>query len=226
VSLRVRQNTRGAGESSIADVFGSASAQRSNLRFADGLLRPPRASDNSRLSQAQNARCGALRIAARQARRGQGVAITFVYKYAISRTMAFEAEYHPNLRLTLREKREMLKRAIVIWMLVDGTLVGETYGLPLDGNDMMPGCPRDPQSIYCYSTTILRAHQGRGYGSILKAAFIGRVSKDFRRVYGHARPGGSQALNVKFGARLGRTFRNWFETGEDYRVYVLHLRKK
>jgi GNAT superfamily N-acetyltransferase len=154
------------------------------------------------------------------------VAITFAYKYAIAKTMAFEEEYHPNLRLKLREKREMLKRAIVIWMLVDGELVGETYGMPLDGKDVMPGCPRDPKSIYCYSTTILRAFQGKGYGEILKAAFIGRVSKDFRRIYGHARPGASQALNVKFGARLGKTFKNWFETGEDYRVYVLNLGRK
>jgi GNAT superfamily N-acetyltransferase len=154
------------------------------------------------------------------------VAITFRYKYAISRTMAFENEYHSNLQLSLREKREMLKRAVVIWMFVDGKLVGETYGMPLDGKDVMPGCPRDPHSIYCYSSTILKAHQGKGYGAILKAAFIGRVSRDFRRIYGHARPGASQALNVKFGARLGKTFKNWFDTGEDYRVYVLELGKK
>lgn len=138
--------------------------------------------------------------------------------------MDFEREYHPNLRLSLREKRETLKRAIVIWMLVDGKLVGETYGMPLDGKDVMPGCPRDPRSMYCYSTTILSHYKGKGYGSILKAAFIGRVSKDFWRIYGHARPGGSQALNVKFGARLGKTFKNWFDTGEDYRVYVLNLK--
>lgn len=152
------------------------------------------------------------------------MAITFKYKYAISKTMGFESEYHSNLQLSLREKRHTLKRAIVIWMLVDGKLAGETYGMPLDGKDLMPGCPRDPHSIYCYSTTILSGYKGKGYGSILKAAFIGRVSKDFRKIYGHARPGGSQALNVKSGARLGKTFKNWFDTGEDYRAYVLSLR--
>lgn len=151
------------------------------------------------------------------------MAITFVYKYPIAKTMDFEKEYHPNLRLSLREKRKMLKDAIVIWMFVDGELAGETFGMPLSKKDRMPGCPDDPEAIYCYSNTILRAHQGRGYGSILKAAFIGRVSRDFRRIYGHARPGASQALNVKFGARLGHTFANWYETGEDYRVYVLDL---
>jgi len=64
---------------------------------------------------------------------------------------------------------------------------------------------------------------GKGYGSILKAAFIGRVSPHFHRIYGHARPGASQALNKKFGARFLHTHRNWFQTGEDYKSYVLDL---
>ena len=153
------------------------------------------------------------------------MAITFRFKYPISRTMAFEREYHPNLRLTLREKRELLKSAIAIWMLEDGKLVGETYGVPWGGTEEMAGLPRDPHAIYCFSNTILRKYQGKGYGAILKAAFIGRVSRDFKRIYGHARPGASQALNKKFGARLGKTYQNWFETGEDFRMYVLPLGK-
>jgi hypothetical protein len=151
------------------------------------------------------------------------VAITFRSTYPIERTMAFEREYHPNLRLTLPEKQHLLQRAIVIWMFERGRLVGETYGIPLDGQDEMPGCPRDPHSIYCYSNTILGKHKGKGYGSILKAAFIGRVSPHFHRIYGHARPGASQALNKKFGARFLHTHRNWFQTGEDYKSYVLDL---
>lgn len=138
--------------------------------------------------------------------------------------MAFEREYHPNLRLTLSEKSQLLTNAICIWMFDRGKLVGETYGLPLDAFPEIPqGCPRDPQAIYCYSTTILGKHQHKGYGRILKAAFIGRVSKDFQRIYGHARPGGSQALNKSFGARLGHTYKNWYNTGEDFRLYVLNL---
>lgn len=153
------------------------------------------------------------------------MAITFRFHYPIERTMAFEREYHPNLRLKLPEKRELLmgKSAISIWMLVDGKLVGETYGVPWGAREEMPGFPRDPEAIYCYSNTILRKYQGKGYGAILKAAFIGRVSRDFKRIYGHARQGASQALNKKFGARLGKTYKNWFDTGEDYRVYVLEL---
>jgi hypothetical protein len=151
------------------------------------------------------------------------LAITFRSLYPVSKTMAFELEYHPNLRLRLAEKRELLKRAIILWMFEDEELVGETYGIALDGRDEMPGCPHDPHSIYCYSNTILGKHKGQGYGSILKAAFIGRVSRDFCRIYGHARPGASQALNKKFGAHLLTTYENWFQTGEDYALYVLPL---
>ena len=150
--------------------------------------------------------------------------ITFRFRYPISRTMAFEREYHPNLRLTLSEKRRFLKNAITIWMFDRGKLVGETYGIPLDRYEDLPeGCPRDPHSIYCYSNTILKKYQHQGYGRILKAAFIGRVARDFRKIYGHARPGASQALNKSFGARLGPTRKNWYNTGEDYRLYILHL---
>jgi hypothetical protein len=160
-----------------------------------------------------------------QLSKGFPVAITFRSSYPIERTMVFEREYHPNLRLTLPEKQHLLKRAIVIWMFERGRLVGETYGISLDGQDEMPGCPRDPESIYCYSNTILGNYKGKGYGSILKAAFIGRVSPHFHHIYGHARPGASQALNKKFGAHFLHTYHNWFQTGEDYKSYVLELEK-
>jgi hypothetical protein len=153
------------------------------------------------------------------------LAITFRFSYPIERTMAFEREYHPRLRLTLEDKRALLgsRSAVAIWMLDRGKLVGETYGVPWNGKDDLIGFPPDPEAIYCYSNTILSKYQGKGYGSILKAAFIGRVSRDFKRIYGHARPGPSQELNKKFGARMGKTYKDWFGTGEDYRIYVLPL---
>ena len=152
------------------------------------------------------------------------MALTFRSHYPIPRTMDFELEYHPNLRLSLPEKEHLLKHALTIWMLEDDKLVGETYGIPLDGKFEMPeGCPIDPQAIYCYSTTILGKYKNKGYGRILKANFLGRVARDFRRVYGHARPGPSQRLNVSFGAKLGKTYKNWYGTNESYRAYVLNL---
>jgi hypothetical protein len=159
---------------------------------------------------------------------GSRVSITFKFAYPISRTMAFEREHHKNLRFTLPEKRELLKEAVTIWMFEDGKLVGETYGMPLDARtgEVPEGCPVDPDSIYCYSNTILGKYKGKGYGRILKAAFIGLVSRDFKRIYGHARPGASQALNKRFGARFLGTYKNWYGTGEDYRLYVIRIQEK
>jgi hypothetical protein len=164
---------------------------------------------------------------ARSTREDRQMAITFQFHYPIERTMAFEMEYHPNLRLTLADKRDLLqtRSAVSIWMFDGPRLVGETYGVPWNGKDDLIGFPRDPEAIYCYSNTILSKYQGKGYGAILKAAFIGRVSRDFKRIYGHARPGPSQELNKKFGAKMGQTYKNWFDTGEDYRIYVLSLNK-
>ena len=157
---------------------------------------------------------------------GEGIRmlITFKFRYPVSLTMMFEKEHHANLRFTLREKRKLLKDAITIWMFDRGAIVGETYGVPLNRLDDVPeGCPCDPESIYCYSTTILSRYQNRGYGKILKAAFIARVARDFRKIYGHARPGPSQELNKSFGARFSRTYKNWYGTGQDYRLYLLVL---
>jgi hypothetical protein len=87
-----------------------------------------------------------------------------------------------------------------------GKLIGETYGFPLDGCDEIPvGCPRDPRSIYCYSNTILGKYQHQGYGRILKAAFIGRVARDFHRIYGHAPARSSTNPSVPASAPSART---------------------
>jgi len=161
-----------------------------------------------------------------RSRENRAMRITYKFDYQISRTMAFEKEYHPNLRFTLPEKTSLLRKAIVIWMFVDGKLAGETYGIPvmqMGVNERPEGTPPDSEAIYCYSNTILGKFKGKGFGTILKATFLGRASAQFRRVYGHARPGASQALNKKFGARMLATHKNWYRTGEDYRLYVLEI---
>ena len=47
----------------------------------------------------------------------------------------FERLFHPNLRMTLAEKRELLgvRGAITVWMVnaTSGALIGEVYGVPI-----------------------------------------------------------------------------------------------
>jgi len=158
--------------------------------------------------------------------------IKFRYNVSLEETMTFESVYHENLRYPLAEKRALWETpgALFVWMFVGEVLVGESYGIPLanlaepiEGLTELTEKEREV-GIYCYSNTILPPFQKRGFGRILKAHWLGLAAgKGFEFVYGHARPGGSQALNVHFGATLLGTFPNWYETAEDYVMYRLVL---
>jgi hypothetical protein len=159
--------------------------------------------------------------------------IKFNYDVPLEQTMAFEGVYHEALQLDLSEKTDILylPGSIFVWMLVDGKLAGESYGIPLASSDEPIEGLSDltdtekKTGVYCYSNTILPAFQKQGFGAILKAHWLGLAAgKRFDVVYGHARPGGSQALNAKFGAVFLDCFPDWAGTGEDYRLYRLALK--
>lgn len=156
----------------------------------------------------------------------------FDYHVALEHTMEFDAVYPEGLQLALQEKSILRNTpgAIFVWMRLDGVLAGEAYGIPIsrydepiEGLDALTHEEKDC-AIYCYSNTILPPFQRRGLGQILKAHWLGLVaSKGFKTVYGHARPGASQALNAKFGAVFLDDFRDWFGTGETYKLYCVAL---
>jgi len=158
--------------------------------------------------------------------------IKFRYDVPLEETMEFESVYHPNLQLELSEKQEVWDTpgAFFVWMYVDEELVGESYGIPLasptdflDDLLVLPANEKE-NAVCCFSNTILPRFQKRSYGAILKAHWLGvAAGKGFDVVYGHARPGGSQALNAKFGAVFLENLPNWFGSGEDYRKYRLVL---
>ncbi len=114
-------------------------------------------------------------------------------------------------------------------MFVDGAMAGEAYGVPMAGYaEHMPGAELVVDdlsiSLYCFSNTVLPAFQRRGLGEVLKAHWLGMARQSgFRVIYGHARPGASQGLNAKFGARFLGDFPDWYGTGETYRLYRLEL---
>jgi GNAT superfamily N-acetyltransferase len=145
--------------------------------------------------------------------------------------MVFEAVYPEQLQMTLPAKRHLLKTpgAVVVWMFVDGALAGEAYGIPMQGYAKhMPGAELvvdgPSLSLYCFSNTVLPDFQKRSLGDALKAHWLGMArERGFRVIYGHARPGASQGLNAKFGARFLGDFPDWYRTGETYRLYRLQL---
>lgn len=158
--------------------------------------------------------------------------IRFDYDVPLEHTMGFDAIYPEGLQLTLQEKSALRQTsgAIFVWMRVADALAGEAYGVPITRYDepiaglsqLAPG--ELAGAIYCYSNTVLPAVERQGYGSILKAHWLGLVAaRGFKTVYGHARPGASQALNAKFGAVFLGAFPDWFGTGETYKLYRLTL---
>jgi GNAT superfamily N-acetyltransferase len=160
-------------------------------------------------------------------------AIRFRYDVPLAETMDFEAVYHQALQLDLpqKEKFRITPGAIFVWMYVDGKLAGESYGFPLAGGDgPLSGLAGLAESekrsgFHCYSNTILPAFQGRGWGTVLKAHWLGLVvGAGFEAVYGHARPGRSQELNARFGAVFLESFPDWGGTGEEYKLYRLALK--
>jgi GNAT superfamily N-acetyltransferase len=167
--------------------------------------------------------------------RRDGVAVGFTDRWNLRTTMVFEGVYHPNLRMSLAEKRHVVEEptALCVWMYDRRrrALIGETYGVPAsiafeehDEGAVDAGPYVGRPALYVLSTTILPRFQGRGFGKIIKAYHLGRAAQaGYRVVIGHAREGASCALNVAFGAVLGRRHPDWYGTGEPYRFYVLPL---
>jgi GNAT superfamily N-acetyltransferase len=158
--------------------------------------------------------------------------ITFKYDVPLEQTMIFESVYQGAEQLELSGKKKIWDApgSIFVWMFVDGELAGETYGIPLTSS--ITGLTdltdyKDKSGIHCYSNTILPSFQKQGFGTILKAHWLGlAAAKGFDNVYGYARPGGSQSLNARFGAVFLDSFPDWCGTGEEYRMYRLALKQR
>ena len=171
-------------------------------------------------------------------RSARSIRLAFTDRWPLGETLVFEHRYHQNLAYSLSDKRDLLREpgALVVWMYEPGRrrrLIGESYGDPVkvflaeendEGKDDVRPFAKD-RALYLYSNTIVRTLEGKGLGTILKAYVLGRAFEaGYRWVVGHAREGGSVALNLRFGAKLGRRHANWADTGEPYRFYTLKLR--
>jgi len=153
--------------------------------------------------------------------------ITFKYDLPICDTMQFEEVYPEQLQMDLPEKQELRDAigSIFVWMFIDDVCIGEAYGVPLASlTEPIEGLANAGDAMYCYSNTILTEYQGKGWGRILKAHWLGLVKgSGYSTIYGHARPNGSQQLNDSFGVKWLGGFPDWYETGETYELYRLEI---
>jgi GNAT superfamily N-acetyltransferase len=156
--------------------------------------------------------------------------LQFVSSLPIEDTMIFEASYEENLQLEADDKRPILANGIAAWLLVDGKVAGETYGitprsLAIVADDEIEDCdPEDDASIYCYSTTILPEFRGKGLARLLKAYWLGKVAeRGFGRVVGHSTSSEIMHINHVFGARDLASHENWYKTSRTATFYEITL---
>jgi GNAT superfamily N-acetyltransferase len=166
-------------------------------------------------------------------KRPRQLKLAFASTWPVKETMVFERLFHPKLRMSLGEKRDILRDAIAVWMYdaTRGTLIGEIYSTPvekeLDPNeegyaDIAPY--RGRKAAYVYSIGILKRFQGQQLGKVLKAYHLGRIRQaGFLYAIGHAKHPASCALNVAFGAKLLARHPNWYGTGQLFRFYELKV---
>lgn len=162
------------------------------------------------------------------------MSIKFTNDVSLEDSLVFEKVYPENLQWDLESKQELKDEGTEFLYMVDGdtgALIGEAYFLPLDTMKDWP--PDEEQAedglgpwygkecIYAFSTTILPKFQGKGYGKLLKAYCLGLWKESgYHYAVGHARNGASMKLQDFFGARIVKTFSNWYQTKEDYNLYV------
>ncbi len=160
--------------------------------------------------------------------------ITFTSRMDVERSMMFDQEYEPELQMDVEEKRELLEvcRGQVVYIFFDGRVIGETYGatpaeLYAHEDKKIPGVNKNENnSVYCYSTTIVGAYQGFGFGQLLKAYWLGLCkARNFKRVVGHATNDAAAKLNNKFGAVWfqGKHYANWYGTQRTAHYYEIEL---
>lgn len=155
--------------------------------------------------------------------------------YPFPLTMVFEELYDEKLRFTVKDKLEFEESGGTFIYLIDSDtnkLIGETYYLPVDlikdvDDDLIKKGLEpylDKNAVYVYSNSILPEYQGKGYGTLLKSYLLGHLkSQNYNFTLGHARRSGSIQLNEKFGAKVVRSYDNWYGTGETVDLYIQTL---
>lgn len=149
--------------------------------------------------------------------------ISFRTNLTAKDTECFEAIYEPELQLESADKDEILQNGIAAWILVDGKLAGESYGIcPADLDEEIEDIEGRPKNaFYIYSTTILPEFQGMKLGKLLRAFLHGLIlaSGKYDVICGHATSPAMVAINEFFGAEFVAHHEEWYGTKRTAHFY-------
>jgi GNAT superfamily N-acetyltransferase len=136
-------------------------------------------------------------------------------------TECFELVYPEELQVDLDDKAAVLSHGEGVWLLVDGKLAGEMYGL-LGENDDENIPDILPSDFYIGSFTILPEHQGKGLGRLLFAYTLASLA-GCPRISLHATSEGMNLVSDFFGLKTGPRHANWFGAGRSALFRYLDL---
>lgn len=154
----------------------------------------------------------------------------FTNDIPLKKTMVFEDQYHENLQMDLKEKKEIINNGIAFWLLSDsGDFIGEIYAICLDqldeeieGNDQVK-TPKD-KTWYLYSVTIMPKYRRKGFAKIMMAYMLGFLKNEGAiSLLGHYKEGTSSKLAEMFGGKFLGDFANWYETGATHKFYEISI---
>ena len=170
--------------------------------------------------------------------------ISFEINIPMRQTMQFEKCFHPNLRGTLGEKKNLRSAgADFFYLCLDGKPIAETYFIL---TDLLAACEGGPEMeetglasyigndiLYVFSLAVLSEYRGLGYGKILKSYFLGHIvsltltldamgKQGVRKIIGHANQK-AMCLNSMFGAEVICPYHNWYDTGETAYLYEINI---
>jgi GNAT superfamily N-acetyltransferase len=151
--------------------------------------------------------------------------ITFRTDLPIDTTMQFEDIFEPELRLDVTDKTDLLKNCITVWLLVDGKLAGEMYGVRHTEFDeeILDVDHSEGQYIYLYSAAILPEFEGKGLTKILMANWMGRIAGKCEAVTAHCTHPAMTHLCETFGGEFFHTHQNWFDSGREATFCKIYL---
>lgn len=153
--------------------------------------------------------------------------IRFSQQLPVDESMYFETLFESAFQLSLEEKSQIIMNSIPIWMYSDNQLIGECYGIwPGALNEPIEDIKdrKDIDTIYCYSTALIKSFRGKGLSKILKAYWLGLVkANNFNNVVGHSTSPAMDKVIEFFNGSFIRTHNNWYGTRRKAKFYIIQI---
>lgn len=137
-----------------------------------------------------------------------------------------EKLFDPKLRLSIAEKAQLLRKAIVLRLFDKKEVIGEIYGFRIkDMGEEIEGIKTVQNSdFYLYSIAVSPKMQNCGVGKILIELFKKRIKKQGgRTLFSHAINTQSKKIHKACGGEELGKFSDWYGTGKTAVLFKIEI---